>query len=49
MKKFVDGIQIERLINSKTYYTWFLCVDGEVRRVSTYDYRWLKEIYMVSE
>ncbi len=48
MKKFVDGIQIKELINSKTYYTWFLCIDGEVRRVKTFDYCWLREAYMVS-
>ena len=48
MQKYVDGIEIKELINIKTYYAWFMCVDGIVRRVKTFDYQWLREIYMVS-
>ncbi len=48
MVKYVDDVEVRELIRSKTYYTWFLCVDGKVRRVSTYDYQWLREVYMVS-
>lgn len=35
---FIDGIKVKKMTNSKTYYTWFLCVDGTVRCVSTYLY-----------
>lgn len=35
---YVDAIKVDTLIKSNTLYTWLLCADGTVKRVSTYDH-----------
>jgi hypothetical protein len=48
MQLYIDTIKVKYLINRNNMYSWFMCVDNVVRRVSTYDYEYKHEQFMVS-
>jgi len=35
---YIDNVQVDTLVNSKTTYTWFLLIDGSLKKVLTCDY-----------
>jgi len=37
-KIYIDGLEVDYLVNSKMIYTWFLCIDSTTRRVKTHEY-----------
>jgi 2-polyprenyl-3-methyl-5-hydroxy-6-metoxy-1,4-benzoquinol methylase len=37
-KVYVNGKQVEKLLNSKNLYTWFLMKDKSIERVFTFEY-----------
>jgi hypothetical protein len=35
---YIDGIEVDKLLNSKEEYSWFLMKDKTIKRVGTCDY-----------